>query len=243
MKLKMESVKNPPAEKLHAIPHKKGYQYYLSKNGNRSYIRKKNRQLAVNLAQIEYDCKVWPVIQKELALLSELLKFYSENAMEQIYTKMPVGKQLLIKPDQITDQEFKERWLAEEYKPKEIDESYGYISNRGQKMRSKSEVLIANLLDQLEIPYKYEKPLYLRGYGTIYPDFTLLDYRHQREIYFEHLGKLDNEDYMNRQIIKIRTYEQNGYYPGELLLLSGESRRYPLDMRRVEAMLRHYFCE
>jgi hypothetical protein len=43
----------------------------------------------------------------------------------------------------------------------------------GDMLRSKSEVIIANLLHEREVPFRYELPLFA-GDGTLrLPDFTL----------------------------------------------------------------------
>lgn len=52
-------------------------------------------------------------------------------------------------------------------------------------MRSKSEVIIADLLNKEGIPYRYEFPLYLKEFNTVYPDFTILNVRKRKEIYWE----------------------------------------------------------
>lgn len=70
------------------------------------------------------------------------------------------------------------------------------------------------------IPYKYEKPLYLKGYGIVYPDFTFLSKRTRKEIYWEHEGRMDDSEYAKTAIKKIKTYEDNGIYLGENLILT-----------------------
>lgn len=42
-------------------------------------------------------------------------------------------------------------------------------------MRSKSEVIIANMLFEADIPYEYEKELSLGEDGIFIPDFTIDD--------------------------------------------------------------------
>lgn len=37
------------------------------------------------------------------------------------------------------------------------------------------------------IPYKYECPLYLKGVGTVYPDFTFLSLKTGQEIYWKNV--------------------------------------------------------
>lgn len=84
----------------------------------------------------------------------------------------------------------------------------------GDMVRSKSEVIIANLLHERGIEMRYEKPLYASD-GTMYlPDFTLL-WRGE-EFYWEHLGRLDLPDYKKKWDIKQSWYEK--HFPGQLLV-------------------------
>ncbi len=60
-------------------------------------------------------------------------------------------------------------------------------------VRSKSEVIIANMLFERGVPFRYEQPLFAPD-GTFYlPDFTItwrgMDY------YWEHVGMLSRHDY------------------------------------------------
>lgn len=69
---------------------------------------------------------------------------------------------------------------------------------RGDRVRSKSEVVLANLLTSLGVQYEYEAPLVI-GQGdntrTIHPDFTIRQTKDGRPIYVEHLGMMDNFTY------------------------------------------------
>ena len=44
---------------------------------------------------------------------------------------------------------------------------------KGEKVRSKSEVNIANMLHEKGIPYRYEEELQLRNGKIVSPDFTI----------------------------------------------------------------------
>lgn len=80
-------------------------------------------------------------------------------------------------------------------------------------VRSKSEVIIANILFDRNIPFKYEVPLFAPD-GTFYiPDFTIT--WHGEQWYWEHLGLLDREDYRNHWQTKKEWYEK--HFPGRLI--------------------------
>lgn len=80
-------------------------------------------------------------------------------------------------------------------------------------VRSKSEVIIANMLTEREVPFWYEKALYAPD-GTFYlPDFTIM--LHGEEYYLEHVGRLDLPTYKSHWEKKKTWYEK--YFTGKLL--------------------------
>ena len=115
-----------------------------------------------------------------------------------------------------------------------------YYTDKGERVRSKSEILIANALNRNHIPYRYECPLYLAGYGTIHPDFTVLNVRLRKEMYWEHLGMMDEPEYIEDALNRISLYEKNHYFPGDRLILTHETLRHPLNSKNIENMIFQY---
>lgn len=78
---------------------------------------------------------------------------------------------------------------------------------RGEMVRSKSEVIVANILDKMKIEYSYEEPLDVKG-KTYIPDFTL---RYQgKTAYLEHLGMLRIKSYKKHWDEKKANYDSVG---------------------------------
>lgn len=227
---------------IYAHKHGNGYQYYCSGADGIEYIKAKNIDSVKRTVQMEYERKVLKAAENEYKKLVSLLKVYSNNVLEDIYESMPVGKQQLIVPKMQSDKEFIEEWNNSTYVTLGFKaDSPDYYSAKGIRMRSKSEVIIANLLDKYEIYYRYEKPLKLRKLGIVHPDFTLLDVKNRREIYFEHLGMMDDPTYRNNAIIKIRDYENSGYFLGDRLIVTFETLNCPLDVKSVERKIKFIF--
>jgi exodeoxyribonuclease V alpha subunit len=83
----------------------------------------------------------------------------------------------------------------------------------GDMLRSKSEVIIANLLDERSIPFRYEQPLFA-GDGTLrLPDFTIAC--RGATYFWEHLGLLDQTEYAEEWERKRAWYER--WFPRQLL--------------------------
>lgn len=80
-------------------------------------------------------------------------------------------------------------------------------------VRSKSEAIIANMLADRNIPFRYEESLYAAD-GTMYlPDFTVT-FRGE-DFYWEHLGMLNNPAYNAHWTKKKAWYDK--HFPGKLL--------------------------
>ncbi|KAB1160100.1 AAA family ATPase [Micromonospora sp. AMSO12t] len=94
---------------------------------------------------------------------------------------------------------------------------------RGELVRSKSEVVIANLLHAAGIDYRYERPLPGEVVpGTVHPDFTFIDAAGD-PIVWEHLGMLDRPGYRASWQRRRGWYTANGFVLGETLFTSEES--------------------
>lgn len=83
----------------------------------------------------------------------------------------------------------------------------------GVLVRSKSEVIIANILHERKIPFDYEVQLKSPNGETYCPDFVIN--WNNTTFYWEHLGMLDNKEYRNNWMIKKQWYET--YFPGQLI--------------------------
>ena len=107
-------------------------------------------------------------------------------------------------------------------------------------MRSKTEILIANALNKFGIPYHYECPLYLEGYGIVHPDFTALNIRLRKLYYWEHNGMMDDPDYLENALYRITMYEKNDIYPGDKLIITHETSTRPINSKSIEAMIQKF---
>ncbi len=83
---------------------------------------------------------------------------------------------------------------------------------RGEMVRSKSEVIIADHLASKNVEYGYEQPLTIAGV-TKYPDFTVEDMESGLTFYWEHCGMLHVPSYRRRWEEKLAWYKANGILP------------------------------
>lgn len=247
LKIKKEKEKalvKAPDGSLRLCKHGNKTQYYHRNNPkdfNGIYIKEKDIELARQLAQKDYDKKVFCCAEKELHAINKYLLSCPKTSVEEIYEGLHVARQKMIVPIKETDKEYVRKWQEEKYQVKAFHEDTPELyTAKGERVRSKSELIIADMLNQQGIPYKYEYPLYLRGIGKVYPDFTVLNISKRKEIFWEHFGMMDDPVYTEAAVKKIATYEQNGVFPGENLILTYETRKQPINQKLVRSLIEHY---
>ncbi|MBE5853553.1 MAG: hypothetical protein E7299_11505 [Lachnospiraceae bacterium] len=241
IKEKERALKNAPEGSLRANKSGQRTQYYhytSSANTNGKYLRASEQNLIHALAQKEYDQKILRSAHNEKALLEKLNMLYEKEMIEDVYEKIVQGKRDVINPIVQPRETYIKQWMEQEYDGLKFrDDAPEFYSDKGERMRSKSELLIANALYKNHIPYKYEKPLYLLSYGKVHPDFTILDVENRKEIYWEHLGLMDDLDYREKSLHKLIWYELDGYLLGDSLIITFETSKQPLNSKWIELII------
>lgn len=239
-----ESLKNAPDGILRISQKGNLVQYYKRENEkdkNGKYIKKQDKSLAYKLAQKDYDKDILETAKDQKTKISRFLKQYRPDKILDTYEKLPLQRQILITPHILSQEQYVKMWESRTYSGKAFGTDTPQIyTEKGERVRSKSEKILADKFNLMKIPYLYEYPLQLKGYGTVYPDFTLLNKRTRQEYYLEHFGKMDDEKYSESVVWKIESYERNKIFPGEKLLMTFESGKHPLNMKMVEEMILKY---
>lgn len=119
-----------------------------------------------------------------------------------------------------------------------------YETLRGEKVRSKSEAIIADALYRHGIFYQYEKILEADGVTRV--DFTMEHNIRGCTLYWEHFGKMDDPDYVLEYLKKKKRYESMGIAEGKNLIATYEfygsgKPALPFDARQAEAVVLQYF--
>ena len=231
-----------PKGKLRIATKRYGPQFYVKTDGEEEvYLTGKQRGLAARLAQRDYSEKVLKQAVRAQRCIKMAIRVCLENPIVAIWTGMHPARRALVEPFEVADEEFVERWSNESYEPKKFDENdISYTTERGERVRSKSEKIIADMLFARGVPYYYEFPLHLPGRGDIYPDFRVLNVRLRREFRLEHFGMMDNPEYAASFLRKMRSYEQSGYFPGDNLLFTMETSREPLRPETVNELIHRF---
>ena len=246
--VKEKEIENAPEGSLN-IKHTKGHPQYFQyikdvkgEPAKRKYLGLKDKTLIKALAQKDYDVTLLKTLKKQWKALKYYKEHYPERTVDDIYEGLSPLRQALVKPLRLTDSQYVKAWLETPYRGKEftLDDPGTHYTEKGERVRSKSEVIIADTLYHEGIPYKYECPLNLGGM-TVYPDFTVLNVRTRRILYLEHFGMIDKDDYADSFVRKEAFYEANGILQGSGLIMTFETSRRSLDKRHLKNIISHYF--
>lgn len=241
---KRKEIKKAPIGLLNVARTGNRIQYYFKnspKDKARKYLKKSQSSIIKALCQKDYDERVVEAAEKELNHLVRLQNHYRKGNCEAIYQKIIPERREWIEPIELSDDEFVARWMEQDYPRKPFREDMPeYYTDNGERVRSKSEILIANALKKHDIPYRYEAPLYLNGFGTIHPDFTVLNVRERKEYYWEHMGMMGEPEYLEEALQRINMYEKNNIFPGDKLILSHETSKHPMNPRSIERLILQY---
>lgn len=221
------------------------YHYTSPDDLNGKYIPKKQIELAKALAQKDYNLKLIKQIEKEILALQEYLT-QSKNGTEiqTLYNSLCPARQTLVTPALLTDEQYLAEWKNITWQRLPFSpEAPQYDTVNDEKVRSKSEVIIADTLTRYGIPYRYEFPLRLRQTkrdsenATIYPDFLCLNLRTRTEFYWEHFGLMDDAAYATKSAWKLRLYAENNIFIGRNLIITMETQEEPLNTRMIEKII------
>ena len=127
-----------------------------------------------------------------------------------------------------------------EYKKNFYEAGLIHKTARGELVRSKSEVIIADALFDNDIDYAYEKDLNLGADGIKSPDFTIEDAESGILFYWEHCGMMTEDNYRRRWEAKREIYAKHGIVEGENLIVSYDDENGGIDSHVIRKLIDKY---
>lgn len=218
------------------------------------YLPHSQKTLVRQLIQKDYDARLIKLLQNEITALQIYLKQTDQGrAIPELYDSLCPARRSLITPATLTDDQYAARWQEVSWTGRSFAPDAPYIcTSHGERVRSKSEVIIADTLFRYNIPYRYEFPITLkrinpddirRDFGssiTLYPDFLCLNTRTRTEFYWEHFGLMDSTEYSNNAAGKLRLYTENGILPGRNLIITMETQTEPPSIKALEKLIEEF---
>ena len=245
LKVKERAVSKAPNGCLRISRRGKKIQYYQIEGNTGThgkYLRKKSETLVKALAQKTYDRKLIALIKKQLELINNFTRQELFTGMDNLYRSQSPERKRLIAPLWTPDDEYRDKWESYEFTGLAFraDDTSAFYTEKGERVRSKSEVLIANALHKHKIPYRYECPYQLSSGRIVYPDFTILNLRERKELFWEHFGMLDDPYYREGMLDKMEDYITDGIFLGDQLIVTGETSKHALRMKILDPIINQY---
>lgn len=231
----------PPGELTVSAAKKQHYapEFYHRQNGNREYLSKDKCELVRQLAQKEYDAKQ---LQEAERLLAKLGRFTDQTlTFRECYGSLRPERQALVEPDFLPDDMVRELWDNFQYESLGFSANYPeYYLTNDQRVRSLAERKIGNRLLERDVLFLYEFPLRMQDGGLVYPDFTCLNLRTRKIYRWEHLGRLDEHSYLEKNLRKLERYRQSGFQLCVDLIVSQDTGGNPLSEREVDRLIDNF---
>ncbi len=217
------------------------YQYFDAKTPQK-YLNKSQAPLIASLAQKKYDLQAFNVIKSRKEVLDQCITKL-KNAdqkydLAKIYEDFPQELKHLITPIPTYDEAYARRWQAVIHEKPDIKIKPTFKTKRGEFVRSKSELIIADKLYEANIPYHYEAALEVNNRIISYPDFLVLNVRTKKEYFWEHFGRMSDADYLQKTLRKIERYANYGVIQGVNFIATFESQDYSVSTLHLDKIIK-----
>lgn len=222
-------LRNAPAGEIHTFKSNGTTQFYCrTENGSRQYLSKNKEEAIKALAQKLYNKEI--IKQK-----------HNPTCLIDVYKTFPEALKPFITPYDLPVEEKVKKWTSEKYKQNsKFPEGLRFHTDKGDLVRSKSELLIANKLFGKHIPYRYECELQLKNNLTLFPDFTIMNPNTGEIFILEHFGLLDKPEYAELFVKKMHIYAKNNYLLGKNLLCTFETTTNPFSTEYIDLLINTY---
>ena len=253
-----------PQGTLRTIRHNNKYYYYQRIDNKLKYLPASDILNAEALARKSLIFKNIAVLKKNLSALRNCAKKYTPYDPDLVYesissscrslidarvtgnlkidtlkasTASPLMFDKNISPITYPGDTDIQEWQAKPFESNPLyRENLIHTTPKGEKVRSKSESIIAWLLWKNKIPYKYEAPLHINGV-TYYPDFVIMHPVTKKIYYWEHFGRVDDENYLFHMDNKIMQYRKGGIVPWDNLLVTYDTVEGSINPQAIEKII------
>lgn len=231
-----------PDGKLICSQNQGRYKWYSSDGHVRTYIPKKDRFFAEQLAIKKYlSLFLEDLVNEKRAIQFYLNHHHMQSGKAERLLSSDSGYQELLSGYFTPLSQELADWMNEPYQSNPSHpEHLIHKSFSNHFLRSKSEAFIDYLLYTNKIPYRYECALTL-GDVTFFPDFTIRHPRTGKIYYWEHFGLMDHEEYAKKVYAKLRHYADHQIIPSINLITTYETKDNPLDPEMIQKIIQYYF--
>ena len=231
---------------------KSGLSYYVAAipgDSKKRYIGNDQNSDVINVKKLQYAKEALCALSGNIRLLEMLTENYIDTDYKTINSRLPATYRTdITKMERMAfETSFPEealKWkrkLEKEkaeyppYKPEQLK----HPALDGTMMRSKSEVIIANIMLMAGIPFVYEVPMFIDG-QMLLPDFRILSLIDlETVIIIEHQGMVFVDDYADKFIRSLKLYLKSEWTPNNNLFFTFDNAKETIDVRQVMSVLRN----
>lgn len=230
-----------PNFKLIVVKDRKYIKYYKKEMtiDKPTYIKNDNIKEIAKLQKVNYLKLLKACIEKNIAIIDKSIELLKKTThLEAVFAKLSFEKRSFIEPYKIP--------LSEHASFVKTNKNYaprpnlGLKTKAGEKVRSKSELIIADKLYDAGIPYFYEMNTVAGPMLEYHPDFTVVNKVTGKIYYWEHFGMIDDSNYAANFQIKLENLAKAKIYPGDNLIMSFESSKRTLNTDYVDGLIKKY---
>lgn len=205
-----------------------------------TYLPNSRKTFIKDCCEAYYLRKVIPALEREIKTLKTYGKHYQPQKKIEAYENLPAGIKQNVNPICKSNKEICQQWESAKFDGNTFpNKNEGqYITKKGESVRSRIELIVADILFDLGIPYRYENKLNLQT-GAIYPDFTILHPKSLEIYYIEIFGMMDNPEYEQAAFSKISKYVSSGKYAN--LIMFFDHKYAPISPASIKQVLAEKF--
>lgn len=248
---RLEKMDHKVSGTLYVSARKQTVQFYKAeatdKGSTKTYLGKDQHESLVNLANKTYHDRMLAAAKEEKRQIGRCLTTLASGKglsdIDDVFQSLHKAVQDLVTPIGGTDEAFAREWYKKNKftvnRTREVNSPL--VTARGEVVKSKSEVIIANRLYSLGIPYVYESSIAPEEeLRSRYPDFYILNKRTRKEYIWEHQGKMDDKDYCMDSQYKLEWFCKKGYILGKNLIFTYEGSARALSTKYVDALIKEF---
>ncbi len=197
----------------------------------------KNEALLQKMARKKYLEISTKLLEEEVINLNKYLRKRLEPSPENVLSLLPDHYKTLPEKMFFPQKRNADKWASADYRRNgKNPEQLTHISAKGLRVRSKSELIIAEMLDRYGIPYRYEQVIRI-GRHFFSPDFII--WTENGLIYWEHCGMMAKPDYREYNKWKLSVYDNTGIVPWKNLIITYDNEDGDLDARIIDAEIKN----
>lgn len=196
----------------------KGYLHSRTRDGRKEYCLRVytpqgRKEQYINLGEVAFYQNALLTkrfLKKERKIAAEFLKEYDSRIN-------PLYIQLQRELEELQSNYINVPSISENknYRPEELK----YFTQRGERVRSRGEKMIADVLHSLSIDYAYERAITWSG-EPIYPHFTIEKSARGQTLYWEYWGNLSGTGVLERYLARRKQLESLQICEGRNLIMT-----------------------